>query len=244
MGFNSWQDFVSFEENVKYKNRFIHSQDVTEFLSNIKRTLPDRKISLAVKTPLFRAQIGHDEDECEGSIRAIGYPAERMKPVPNKGAEGRANPKGISYLYLADDKNTSLAELRPNIGQRMSSAEFKVNRDLNIINCYSVSKYYNYAECVFNTPLTQEDITNAIWSMINDAFTKPVTNNDSTSDYVPTQFLAELFKSEGFHGVCFKSGMGEGCNFILFDLNDADFVGCTVMEAKSVKYDFIKTDSF
>jgi len=74
--------------------------------------------------------------------------------------------------------------------------------------------------------------------MVNAAFTKPVTNVDNSSDYVPTQILAELFKSEGFDGVCFKSGMGAGHNFILFDLDVANVISCTVMETTNISYAF------
>ncbi|MCP5417694.1 MAG: RES family NAD+ phosphorylase [Chromatiaceae bacterium] len=97
---------------------------------------------------------------------------------------------------------------------------------------------YSHIECIFSPPQAQEKISNAVWSMINEAFTKPVTNEDESSDYVPTQILAEQFKSKGFDGVCFKSSMGAGHNFILFNLNDAELINCTVMEAKSVTYQF------
>lgn len=238
MSFNSWRDFEDFERNVKYKNRYVHSSEVKEFLFNIKESLPDRERSLPIGSTLFRAQIGYEEYEDEGQVVICGFPPERMKPIQFKSCEGRANPKGIPYLYLSNDENTSMTELRPHIGEYISSAQFKVNRNLRLIDCYSVPKHYTYIECIFDPPSTQEDIGCAVWSMINDAFTKPIKNNESNSDYVPTQILAEVFKSEGFDGICFKSSMGPGHNFVLFDLNLADLINCTVMETKSVSCDF------
>lgn len=240
MGFNSWKDFEDFEQNVKYQSRYVHSEEVKEFLFNIKRSLPERERSLVANTILSRAQIGYDEHEEEGQVILSGFSQSRMKPIPFKCCEGRANPKGISYLYLSNDENTSLAELRPHIGENISSAQFKVTRNLRVIDCYSVPKHFTYISCVFNPPSSQEDIRYAIWSMINDAFTKPVSNDDSSSDYVPTQILAELFKSEGYDGICFKSSLGQGHNFVLFDLNMADLINCTVMETKTVAYSFIE----
>src|SRR5665647_1632065 len=114
-----------------------------------------------------------------------------MKPLPLQSREGRANPKGIPYLYLATDANTSMAEMRPHVGEYISSAAFHINHDAMLVDCYSVKKYYQYFECIFNPPTSQEDITNAVWSRINDAFTKPIKNADSTSDYAPTQVLSE-----------------------------------------------------
>jgi RES domain len=240
VGFNSWQDFQTFERDVKFRNRYMHSSDVTEFLSNVARTLPARERSLASGRILYRGQIGYDEYESEGQLLVHGFSAERMKPIANKGKEGRANPKGISYLYLSSDENTALAELRPHLGQYISSARFRMQKNLRIVDCYSISKHYSHVECIFDPPQSQEEIGNAVWSMINDAFTKPVTNEDESSDYVPTQILAEHFKSKGFDGACFKSSMGLGHNFILFNLEDAEFINCTVMETKSINYAFKK----
>lgn len=205
---------------------------------NIKRTLPSRERSVASGTILYRGQIGYVEYVSEGQPEIYGFPVDRMKPIPHKGKEGRANPKGISYLYLANDENTALAELRPSLGQYISSAQFQVQRYLKVVDCYSVPRHYTHIQCIFNPPLSQEEIGNAVWSMINEAFTRPVTNADEASDYVPTQILAELFKSAGFDGVCFKSSMGIGYNFILFNLGDAELLNCTVMATKSVSYTF------
>lgn len=223
---------------MKHENRYVHSDEVKEFLFNIKKSLPAREKSLTAGSILFRSQIGYDEHEDEGQLIIAGLSRDRMKPIQLKGYEGRANPKGISYLYLADDESTSMAELRPHIGEYISSAQFRINRSLRLIDCYSVTKHYTYLMCIFDTPTSQEDIGYAIWSRINDSFTKPIKNNDSSSDYVPTQILAELFKSEGFDGVCFKSSMGAGHNFVLYDLEVADLINCTVMETKSVSYSF------
>lgn len=238
MDFNTWEDFKNFEAAVKNEYRFIHSPEVKKFLDNIKRTLPNRARPLALGTVLFRSQIGCKTRKSQGQIVACGYPSKRMKPKPNKSHEGRANPKGISYLYLSDEDNTSMAELRPHKGQIISLAQFKMNRDLKLVDCSSVQNQYSYWRCIFDEPHSQEDIGSAIWSMINSAFSKPVTNNESSADYIPTQILAELFKAEDFDGVCFKSGLGEEHNFLLFDADAADFVDCKVMETKSIEYEF------
>lgn len=242
MGFNSWEDFRNFQEDVKFTSRFIHSPSTDEFLRNIERTLPARERPLPAGEILHRGQIGFDEYKEEGELKHCCFNADRMKPIPNKGREGRANPKGISYLYLSADENTALAELRPHIHQGISIAKFKIQRDLRIIDCHSVAKYYSYPELIFNSPITQDEITNAIWSMINDAFSKPVTNEDHGSEYVPTQILAEYFKSKKYDGIRFKSSVGEGYNILLFNPADANMTDNAVMEATSISYQFEKYD--
>lgn len=82
------------------------------------------------------------------------------------------------------------------------------------------------------------EIENVIWAMINAAFAKPIVNTEHHSEYASTQILAECFKSEGFDGICFKSSLGSGHNYMLFNLGDAELVNCTVMETKSVAYHF------
>lgn len=238
MNFESWRDYQEFESDVKFNRRFVHSNKTSKFFENIKATLPNRERKLATGHILFRSQIGYIEEEYEGLIIIQGYAPDRMKPLTGKASEGRANPKGIAYLYLASNESTSMAELRPHIGQHISCAQFQTNRELRIIDCYSIERNIGHIECIFNPPQTQEDISHAIWSNINNAFTKPVTNDHSSSEYVPTQVLAELFKHEGYDGICCKSNMGTGYNFILFSLDDADLKSCTVMQTKMISFNF------
>ena len=58
----------------------------------------------------------------------------------------------------------------------------------------------------------QETINKHVWFDIDNAFSRPVnTKNYDTdpSQYWLTQVLAELFRSEGFDGVIYKSRFGE-----------------------------------
>ena len=66
----------------------------------------------------------------------------------------------------------------------------------------------------------------------------PVTSNETTADYAPTQIIAELFKNNGFDGIAYRSSLGKGHNIILFDLNAADPINYTLHEAKKVSFDF------
>ena len=67
----------------------------------------------------------------------------------------------------------------------------------------------------------------AVWSAIHDAFSKPAQRGDESLDYIPTQILSELFKSNGLDGVAYKSSYGEaGYNMALFDLEAANVGDC------------------
>lgn len=167
------------------------------------------------------------------------FSPERMKPVQNSSSEGRANPKGIPYLYLSTDMNTAMAEVRPWIGSYISTAQFKLLKSVRLMNCTSDDKgtmiYLKEPE-----PGKREV---AVWKDIDKAFSMPVASDETTADYVPTQILAELFKNNGFGGIAYRSSLGKGHNIMLFDLDAADLINCALYEAKKVSFDFAQTSN-
>lgn len=238
MEFKSHNDFDNFQRNVRFERRYVHSATVVEFLEALKTTLPGRILSLSKGAVLYRAQIGYDEHNVEGEVMISGFSEQRMKPNREFCGEGRANPRGIAYLYLSNHLDTCMAEMRPQRGQMLSVAQFEVQRNLNLVNCYSVAQEFGNIELVFSPPTTQEEIRNAIWWQINQAFSRPISRGDTSSDYIPTQILAEFFRHHDFDGICFKSGLGEGHNFVLFDLAAAELINCGLHDVKAVKYEF------
>ena len=62
--------------------------------------------------------------------------------------------------------------------------------------------------------------------------------NDKSSDYVPTQIIAEFFRNEGFDGVVYKSVLSNGYNIALFDIDVANIVNCFLYEVEKVKFNF------
>ncbi|WP_148044019.1 RES family NAD+ phosphorylase [Massilia aurea] len=238
MEFKSHNDFDTFQRHVRFERRYVQTEPVMEFLAALATTLPGRTRSLSQGVVLYRAQIGYDEDDIEGAVTITGFSERRMKPNREFCGEGRANPRGIAYLYLSNHLDTSMAEMRPQRGQMLSVAQFEVQRNLNLVDCYSVEQEFGNIELIFSPPSTQEGIRNAIWWQINQAFSRPISRGDSSSDYIPTQILAEFFRHHGFDGVCFKSGLGEGHNFVLFDLAAAELINCGVYDVKAVKYEF------
>lgn len=238
MKFRSHNDFDIFQRAVRFERRYVHTTPVVEFLATLKTTLPERTRSLSKGTLLFRAQIGYDEVDIEGDVIITGFSEQRMKPNREFCGEGRANPRGIAYLYLSNHLDTCMAEMRPQRGEMLSVAQFKIQRNLKLVDCYSVAQQFGNIQLIFSPPTTQEGIGNAIWWQINQAFSRPVSRGDTSSDYIPTQILVEFFRHHGFDGVCFKSGLGEGHNFVLFDLASAELLNCGVYGVNAVKYEF------
>lgn len=238
MGFNSHEDFHRFERHVRFERRYLHTKEAADFLEALGATLQERSRSLKKGSFLFRSQIGFDEEDTGAGIEIVGYSPSRMKPTRDVCGEGRANPRGIPYLYLANDRDTCIAEMRPQRAEWLSVAQFEIQRDLKLVDCYSVKRQFGNLELLVNPPTDQAGIQEAVWSEINNAFNRPVSRSDTSADYVPTQILAEYFLANGFDGICYKSGLGPGFNIVLFDLAAAEVVNCFVYSVTSVTYTF------
>lgn len=124
--------------------------------------------------------------------------------------------------------NTAIAEVRPWIGSYISLAQFKLLKNVRLINCTSEDK----GTIIYIKEFEPEKRAIAVWRDIDKAFSMPVASNETTTDYVPTQIIAELFKNNGFDGIAYRSSLGEGHNITLFDLDAADLINCTLYEAK------------
>lgn len=158
-----------------------------------------------------------------------------MKPLQEQASEGRANPKGIPCLYLATDKETAMSEVRPWLRSRISVGQFKTVKELTLIDC---SKYSSGAFAYYEGEPDEETKQKAVWAEIDSAFSRPVTPSDKSSDYVPTQIIAELFKNNGFDGVRYKSALSDGLNVALFDMNAATMVDCFVYIVEKIQFSF------
>lgn len=91
---------------------------------------------------MWRAQVGHTWrylEEIEDVIPSA-YPPDRMKPLTDRAAEGRANPKGIPMLYLCTSKDAAMSEVRPWLGSMISLGNFEIKRDLLIADCLEYGK--------------------------------------------------------------------------------------------------------
>lgn len=244
MSFKSMLDFINFQQTVRHKARFLHKEPVLKFLNTLLATSVDRHCAISAGKYVWRAQVGSEVGsvfiEDEPYEDDVPLPKDRMKPKIQFASEGRANPKGILCLYVASDKETAMSEMRPAMGAKISLGQFKINRSLKLVNL-AVGHDDDLINYICEEP-SSERIVKAIWSQIDRAFSEPVTASDSTSGYVPTQIIAELFKCEGFDGIVYKSRLDRGYNIALFDLNAADLVNCRLCSVKSVKFEFNETD--
>jgi hypothetical protein len=240
--FKSWQGYSQFERAIKYHTRYIHTAEVEIFCQTILQTAEPRVESFSKDSILWRAQLGNGwrlENEEVGEVPAPHEP-ERMCPRRGRAIEGRANPKGIPCLYMASNRETALAEVRPWVGSYVSVGQFKTVRKLKVVNCTTERKGFKF---YFKEPSPKKR-EEAVWSDIDRALSQPVTHTDDVADYVPTQVLSELFKSKGFDGIGYRSSLGDGYNIALFDTNSTEIINCSLCEVDKIKLDSSEVNSY
>lgn len=238
--FRSWSGYEVFVRTVTREARYILDGEAKEFLEVVLATCSPRILSVPLGTIYWRAQLGHAWGKALPPYEKLDgrepFPPTRMTPLPQFASEGRVNPKGISCLYLASDKETSISEVRPWVGKFVSTARFKTTKPLlTLIDC-SVAHSDDYV-FYFEEPSPPER-EQAVWRDIDRAFSQPVNLDDSTAEYVPTQILAELFRKNGFDGVIYKSCLGPGSNIALFDVSTANLVDRSLYSVEGVQFSF------
>jgi hypothetical protein len=233
--FKSWQSYFQFDRSIKNQSMYIHSTEVETFLQTILKTAECRIEIFPKDSILWRAQLGNGwrfENEEVGEI-PVPHKPERMYPRTARATEGRANPKGIPYLYLATNSETALAEVRPWVGSYVTVSQFKIVREMKIVNCTT-----NKGKGFYLKEPSPKKREVAVWSYINKAFAEPITPTDDVADYVSTQVLAELFKSKGLDGIGYRSSLGDGYNIALFDINSAEIINCFLYVVDGIKFNF------
>jgi hypothetical protein len=218
-----WENF---REELKFCNRFFptNAPDIdhlTQFGKHIGRKM---KIG---SEKLYRARV---------SNTSIPLPLDEMgKPPQGATANGRANPLGISYLYVASDPDTAISEIRPHKGEKVTVAEFKVVQDLELADLGDPK------ESISPFQLNDDDELELIYknlpylTMLGKELSKPIIPQEVNLEYLPSQYLCELIKQIGFHGIIYKSSVGEGSNYVIFNDEKLDITNSSLYEITDTK---------
>ena len=195
-------EWAEFTDEVKLRNRFFPSIKLDlEQLENLFKYIV-KKITKDIK--LYRARRTDDGTKLP--------PSQMGKPPIEKATNGRANPVGISYLYLASDVSTAIAEIRPSIKDFITIGQFTVNEEIKIVDLRDISPFQ----------FTQdEDFETIVYKIgylkkLGDDLSKPINNRRADLDYLPTQYLCEFIKNCNWDGVAYKSYLEDGYNIALF----------------------------
>ncbi|OPC24862.1 hypothetical protein BAX95_04075 [Elizabethkingia meningoseptica] len=219
--FLSWDNF---SDEIKTVNRF-HLKNSLD-LEKLKSLFKHFQKSLPKGRKFCRARISDNPE---------GYPASKMGNPPNELAKsGRANPNGISYLYLSNNIITTLYEVRASLFDYVTVGTFRLEESINVVNLSRAT--YDIFRLSEMESLEEVMIHGSFIDKLEQELSKPRRRSDSELDYLPTQYLSELIKSMGFDGIEFKSSLySEGVNIAIFNPEKFKCLGVKVYDIENIE---------
>lgn len=239
--FDSWRSFWDFRLEITSSSRFMRSPASQRFLDTVAAECHERATSIPAGRNFYRAQVAHRDELDDESGETFPGPAARtrMLPLRDRAREGRVNPKGIPCLYMAADEHTAIAESRPWIGSLVSVGLFQTKRELRIVDCTDGADRHPFYLEGEPEPAKRSE---AVWCYIARAFREPVTRDDDRAEYAATQSIADVFRTQKFDGLAYRSSFGtDRYNIALFDINAADLVMCRLYEIRDVQLRYTET---
>jgi len=235
--YNHWEIL---KEELKWKNRFV---------INIERLVElgwdgffETQYELSKEVKLFRARLHHQ------SGLLVYKPEDMSSPKKEVASGGRANPSGIPFLYLSDNPETVLYEVRASYLDELSIGSFHLKPEIESI------KIVDFTE---DTPLFQSSLINEpkinktikgklLRQKISGDLSKPMRRYDSDLEYIPTQFICEFIKVfTGAFGIRFNSSLHpKGNNVVLFDQNLMNCISVKKVKINSVNLQGLEIKDF
>lgn len=224
----SWDDFCN---DIKFSNRFhtneVNLEQLGILLKNYAIDIEERSLSL------FRSRV------CDGEHYLTGYKTDKDigAPPKDKAAAGRTNSEGIPCLYLADSELTTFHEVRARKFDHVTVGKFTNLEPLRIVDLTEIDSI---------TPFAFEDI-DITWFAVNIGIikriaaeiAKPMRSFDKLIDYIPTQYIADYVKSQGYDGIKFASTIHEGgVNYAFFDSKKFKCTSKNLQEIKELGYKY------
>lgn len=221
-------EWDSIKHHVKHERRFFQEESDYDFTSlpSLLGPFVKRLTNKRAGGRWVRARIQATPDKL--------IPLNEMGAPPKERATaGRANPTGISYLYLASNEATACAEVRAEPGHGVSVAKFKIPGKIKVLDVATIMRGIDpFAHVDLKGEIEKSQLVRAFAHDLS----RPVLAEDAPLDYVPTQYLAEYFVSKGFDGIRYRSSVAEGTNLVLFKPQKAKPVSVRTLlvQAKSL----------
>ena len=240
--FAAWNSYQDFERTVRNTWRYVWPDDISSFLATVRMTLPAREVELREGKILYRAQLGVEAEVREfpdGTMDGpVPYGRDRMTPSRDHISEGRANPRGAPVLYVASTPETAMAEVRPWKGSQCTVSGFRLTKRVWVVDVRATGSEPRHP--AFSLDGGRRELEPAekeilVWGAIGRAFSRPVERADSSTEYVPTQILAEVMRTGDYDGVLYDSAVGSGFNVAFFDIEAATYVSGAPYEVTDIR---------
>ena len=165
----------------------------------------------------------------------MGFQCDEMfSPPIGKRNAGRVNPEGIGVLYLSTDEKTVLNETRVTAYDYVTIGEFKSKKVLKVVNLSEISRISPF---LYEDDFERYALNRQVFQEMASEIAKPVRRNDSPLEYLPTQYISEFVKSQGYDGVEYESTLRKGgINIALFDESVVECISVKTIEVIDVEY--------
>ncbi|WP_423817952.1 RES family NAD+ phosphorylase [Salinimicrobium sp. TIG7-5_MAKvit] len=196
------------KEELKWEKRFL--TDIVHLTEDLGWDgFFNTQYQLGNDISLYRARVHHTSGQKAFEKNEMNCPPKE------KVNGGRANSLGIPTLYLSDNEETVLYEVRASYLDELTIGEFKLNSIESI-------KIVDFTE---DTDLFQPERVNEtikgklLREKISSDLSKPMRRYDSEIEYIPTQFICEFIKVfTGAKGIRFQSSLHpKGKNLVIFN---------------------------
>tara|TARA_R110001599_G_scaffold336132_1_gene553643 strand:+ start:10058 stop:11257 length:1200 start_codon:yes stop_codon:yes gene_type:complete len=201
-----------FRSRLQTENFYAVQPDLEDFVSKFAADLESRIEKGAI---WYRARTGVKKvfSEHNGGFEYdtvyVPYTCDEIGALPPPKANlGRMNRAGVSVLYLANQIDTAIAEIRPHPDHLISVGGFVAARDLRVAK-------FNVSISDFCASDERLDLFSNIYH-IDSLMGSPVTP-EGRHKYLLTQLLSEVLIKRGFDAVSFRSSVGGGQNLCAFE---------------------------
>ena len=215
-----------FADHVKHRQRYFFTQRQDEefgpdigpsrLLNALGGVVSQLELiqSISVDTPFFRVRARAKTDAWPNDKENLGA------PPSSRAAAGRMNPPGISYLYLALERPTAIAEVVQGPPCSLVVAQFGVHRDLTVLNLTDLPP----VPSIFDHERLDEMELLLFLTAFVEKITRPVVKDGTEHvEYVPSQIVCEYFASAfkkdevSLDGILYPSAVRQGGrNLVLF----------------------------
>ena len=203
-------EIIELTKNLNYNELF---RSISKIVSFCKGYVIDEH-SKYLK--LYRARIGYKTDEdAKDDFNFIKkklylpYESTEIGVAPVETVtRGRMNREGFSFLYLSEDYDTAIQEIRPTPGDFVSIGTFN---QIGFLNIADFSKI-NIVDFIENDSMLV--IFESLY-YLSKLLSKPIGTNDK-HQYLYTQIFAEELIKRGFNGIRFNSSLTQSCNYVIF----------------------------
>ncbi len=207
--YNHWEIL---KEELKWKNRFVINIERLEELG--WDGFFNSQFKLNANIQLYRARLHH-----QSGLYAF-KPEDMYCPEKEFANGGRANPSGIPFLYLSDNPETTLYEVRASYLDELSVGTFELNTEFESIKLVDFTEETSLFQ-PNSSSINKTIKAKLLRQKISGDLSKPMRRYDSELEYIPTQFICEfIIVFTGAFGIRFNSSLHpSGNNVVLFDQN-------------------------